>query len=156
MLLNHERARRRGERAGLGGGRVAYPNCRPYFHAISIPLKQFVVTMFVTRRWAPAGIGRPAGEEGDVFFLSIDNAFKARWMAAVMLCSSACHGQPLAGWIGHGVAGRDGDELALPRFAAAAGTAWAIHSWHPGKRRRRTCGMKPGGFSRATRGRSNG
>jgi hypothetical protein len=69
-----------------------------------------------------------------VFSLSIYNAFKARWMAAVMLCSSACHGQPLAGWIGHGVPWCDGHELALPRLAAAAGTAWTKHSWHPGEK----------------------
>lgn len=29
------------------------------------------------------------------------------------------------------VPGRDGDELAFPRIAAAAGTAWMIHRWHP-------------------------
>jgi hypothetical protein len=38
------------------------------------------------------------GRGRDVFSLNIDNAFRARW-AAAMLCSSACHGQPLAGWI---------------------------------------------------------
>jgi len=27
--------------------------------------------------------------------------------------------------------GRAGDELAFPRFAAAAGTAWITHRWHP-------------------------
>ena len=69
-----------------------------------------------------------------MFSLNIGNAFKACWVAAAMLGSSACHGQPLAGWIGHGAAGRDGDEPALPRLAAAAGTAWPMHSWHPGEK----------------------
>jgi len=69
-----------------------------------------------------------------VFSLNIGNAFKACWVAAAMLGSSACHGQPLAGWIGHGAAGRDGDEPALPRLAAAAGTAWPMHSWDPGEK----------------------